>query len=141
LPEEKSQELEPWDLKACSPYDDSYLAGFSAESYTIDLGQGFEIARGIMEEAIRQTVRRDIGGDEQRITSMDTRYSDLTFKHILLPVWISAYRYAEKTYRFLVNARTGEVQGERPYSAVKIALAVIAGLIVAAVIAYFASRR
>jgi len=58
----------------------------------------------------------------------------VTFKHALLPVWISAYRYGGETYRFLVNARTGEVQGERPYSWIKIALAIAAGLIAVAII-------
>ena len=44
---------------------------------------------------------------------------------ILLPIWISAYRYMEKVFRFLVNGRTGEVQGERPYSWIKITLFVL----------------
>ena len=55
----------------------------------------------------------------------------IPFKHGLLPMWICAYRYKDKVFRFLVNARTGEVQGERPWSWIKISLAVIAGLIVA----------
>ena len=31
------------------------------------------------------------------------------FKHILLPLWLSAYHYRDQSYRFMVNARTGEV--------------------------------
>jgi hypothetical protein len=73
-----------------------------------------------MWPAIRSDIRSDIGGDEQRIHSHSTDYSDITFKHILLPIWISSYRFKEKVYRFLVNARSGEVQGERPYSWIKI---------------------
>ena len=64
----------------------------------------------------------DIGGDHQRIQTLDTRHNDITFKHVLLPMWICSYRYKEKIYRFLVNARTGEVQGQRPWSWVKITL-------------------
>ena len=60
---------------------------------------------------------------------MNTRYFNVTFKHALLPVWISAYRFHDRTFRFLVNARTGEVQGERPYSWVKITLAVLAAIV------------
>jgi hypothetical protein len=48
----------------------------------------------------------------------------ITFKHLLLPMWIASYRYHEEVYRFLVNARTGEVQGERPWSWAKITLLV-----------------
>jgi hypothetical protein len=65
-------------------------------------------------------VRGDIGGDVQNITSLSVKYNDITFKHILLPMWISAYKYNAKVYRFMINARTGEVQGERPYSFWKI---------------------
>ena len=61
---------------------------------------------------------------------------DVTFKHILLPVWLVAYRFRGRTYRFVVNARTGRVQGERPWSAWKIALAVILGAAFAGGIGY-----
>ncbi|MBV1908811.1 MAG: hypothetical protein KUG78_05780 [Kangiellaceae bacterium] len=125
LPEKYTRELEPWDLNNLVPYKDDYLSGFKAESYQIDLEQGFNIAKEIMDDQIRATIRRHIGGDEQRIFSVKTQHNNISFKHILLPVWLSAYRYKQKVYRFLVNARTGEVQGERPWSWVKIAFAVI----------------
>ena len=89
-----------------------------------------------MDRVIERDVRFDIGGDRQRIHTVDTQVKDVTFKHILLPVWMAAYIYRGKTYRFVVNGRTGRVQGERPYSAMKITLAVIAGLIVAAGVGY-----
>ncbi len=130
LPKGHAEALEPWDLKNLVPYQDEYLSGFQAESYQLDLPQGFEVAKSIMATHIAMLVRRDIGGDHQQIHSMDTRYAGVTFKHTLLPVWISAYRFHERTFRFLVNARTGEVQGERPYSWVKITLLVISILMV-----------
>ena len=71
---------------------------------------------------------------------MDTDIRDITFKHILLPVWLAAYKYRGKTYRFVVNGRTGKVKGERPWSAWKIAFAVVIGLIVAGIVAYIASQ-
>ena len=133
LPQPLLLALEPWDVDQLAPYQDAYLSGFRTESYHIGLAEGFEVARGIMDTTIRQTVRRDIGGDRQRIHTMQTRYHDVTFKHVLFPVWISAYRFGDTTYRFLVNARTGEVQGERPWSWVKITLAVLAALLAALV--------
>jgi ribosomal protein S27E len=125
LPPKHAAALEPWDLHALVPYRDEYLSGFAAETYQVDLVQGFEGAKQIMAVTIHNTIRRDIGGDHQRIHSVDTHYRGVTYKHVLLPVWISAYRYHERVFRFLVNARTGEVQGERPYSAIKIALLVV----------------
>ena len=131
LPREHADALQPWDLENLVEYADDYLSGFRTESYRIPLDQGFEAARPVMEETIRQTIRSDIGGDEQQIYSVDTRWDDVTFKHVLLPVWISAYRYRGRVYRSLVNARTGEVQGERPWSWVKIALLVLLAVAVA----------
>ncbi len=140
LPQKLSSALEPWDLKELSGFDERFLSGFKTESYRIDIKTGFETAKTFMRSTIENSVRKDIGGDQQRISSLNTTYNDITFKHILLPVWISAYRYNEKVYHFMVNARTGEVQGERPYSVIKIALAAIAGLAVIAVIWFFASK-
>ncbi len=136
LPEKYTRKLEPWDLESLVPYDRNYLAGFRAEAYQVNLEEGFSQAKELMEPEIRREVERDIGGDHQRIRSLATQYNAPTFKHILLPVWISAYSYKGETYRFLVNARTGEVQGERPYSAIKITFAVLAVAALVAAIAY-----
>ncbi len=126
LPRKLAEALEPWDLGNLVAYQDEYLSGFSAERYQVDVKRGWARATERMDDVIRSDVRRDIGGDRQQIDSLHTRYSAVTFKHVLLPLWICSYRYKAKVYRFLVNARTGEVQGERPWSWVKITLAVLA---------------
>lgn len=120
-----TEALEPWDLDNLVPFNDKYLSGFQVESYSVDLEEGFERAKSRMEPTINGSVRRDIGGDEQRISSKNSSYDDISFKHILLPVWISAYKFKDKVYNFMVNARTGEVQGNRPYSVAKIVLAIL----------------
>lgn len=140
LPPKFMRQLEPWDLQNLVPYTDAFLAGFLAEAYQVGLEAGFGRAKDVMDEYIRQDVRRDIGGDHQRIHSLQTRYDHITFKHILLPLWLSAYRYRDKSYRFLVNARNGTVCGERPYSAIKITLFVLMILIVIGTVIYFFSR-
>ena len=43
-------------------------------------------------------------------------------------MWLLSYRYKETIYQVVVNAQTGEVQGERPYSWIKITLAVVAAV-------------
>ncbi|MFW2589156.1 primosomal protein N' (replication factor Y) - superfamily II helicase [Sagittula sp. SSi028] len=136
LPKKFTDALEPWDLSAMEPYRPEFLAGFRAEGYQVDLDAGFVEARQKMDRQIERDVKFDIGGDRQRINRIDTQVSDVTFKHVLLPVWMAAYKYRGKSYRFVVNGRTGRVQGERPWSAWKIAFAVILGAIVAAGIGY-----
>lgn len=132
MPQRLGNELTPWDLSELVPFSPEYLAGFTAEGYTVTLAEGDQQSKAVMARVIQNDVRRDIGGDEQRISSIDTDFAEETFKHILLPVWMAAYKYNGKSYRFLVNGQTGEVQGERPYSVWKIMGAVlIAGLIAA----------
>ncbi len=128
LPEDCRRGLGAWDLSRLEPYRRDFLAGFRAETYTVGLEQGFTVARGVMDGVIRGDVRRDIGGDRQVIERLDTRVADVTFKHVLLPVWIGAYRWRGKSYRIVVNGRSGAVWGERPWSIWKIALAVLAAL-------------
>ncbi len=136
LPEKFRRTLVHWDLTRLEPYQPEYLAGFRAEAYTIELQDAFVEAREIMDRQIVRDVKFDIGGDRQRVENVDTRMSDLTFKHILVPVWIAAYRFRGRSFRFVVNGQTGQVAGERPWSAWKIAAAVVAGLILAAVMGY-----
>ncbi len=139
LPVKYTERLEPWNLGDLVPYDDKFLSGFRCESYQVEVQTGMETAKQKMDPVIRNVIRKDIGGDEQRIHTVDTSYSNITFKHVLLPIWISSYRYNEKVYRFLINGQTGEVQGERPYSAFKIAMTILA-VIAIIVILYFIFR-
>ncbi|MDQ3192929.1 MAG: hypothetical protein M3Q58_15180 [Bacteroidota bacterium] len=124
LPKIKANKLIPWDLQNLSVFNEQFLQGFRTESYQVDVKEGLDIAKGIMNDEIKQSVKRQIGGDEQRIYSLKTSFQEVKFKHILLPVWISAFMYNNKVYRFLINGRTGLVQGERPYSWIKISSAV-----------------
>lgn len=141
LPKRFTQALEPWDLSALEPYRPEFLAGFRAEGYAVELEDGFVEARQHMDRVILRDVKFDIGGDRQRVHGINTLVSDVTFKHILLPVWMAAYKYRGKTYRFVVNGRTGRVQGERPWSAWKITFAVIIGAIVAAAVGYIIAQN
>ncbi len=135
LPQKLLQGLEPWPTHALLPFTQSALAGKRAHTYERKLDECFDLAKARINDELRSDVKSRIGGDEQRIHSQDTQYSALTYKHVLLPVWILAYRYSDKPYRVVVNAVTGQVNGERPWSAPKIIAAIILGLIVFAIIA------
>ncbi len=141
LPKKYTDALGPWDLAWLEPYRPEYLAGFRAEGYTVPLEEGYTEASDRMQAMIVRDVKFDIGGDRQRIHDMDTDISSLTFKHILLPVWMAAYKYRGRTYRFVINGRTCTVQGERPYSTFKIAATILAGALVAGAIGYFLAQN
>ncbi len=103
------------------------LAGYQARTYDIELDEAFDKAKELISTAIHSDVRRRIGGDEQRIHTVNTSYPGLTYKHLLLPVWMLAYKLGDKTFQVVVNATTGEVQGQRPWSWIKITLTALFG--------------
>ncbi len=128
--------LEPWPLTDAEPFRPEYLAGHETLRYDVEPEQALDAAKALMAPVIEADCRADIGGDEQRVEHVDTAYHDLRFKLMLLPVWLACYVYAGKTYNIQVNGRTGEVAGERPYSAVKIAAAVTGGVLLVAIVAF-----
>ena len=102
------------------PFTADYLGGFGAELYQVPVDAGFERAQAIMRATIALDIRADIGGDQQVIQRMEVRHAQPTFKHVLLPVWVAAFSFLGRSHRFVVNGRSGEVHGERPWSAWKI---------------------
>jgi DNA-directed RNA polymerase subunit RPC12/RpoP len=127
-------ELEPWPLLKVVPFDQRMLAGLLSRTYDIELDDCFTDGKARIDAAILSEVRQRIGGDTQQVDSVRSRYDAITYKHLLLPVWLMAYKYTGKTYQVFINAATGEVQGERPYSPWKIAFAVLAAVATAATI-------
>lgn len=120
--------IEPFDLGELEHYSPEYLSGFTAERYTLGLDEGWEIAKAEFLQEICNGIVNQIGGDRVRDVRAETTYNSILFKHILLPVWMSSYKYKDKIYRFMVNGQTGEVQGEEPVSIPKVILTVLAAL-------------
>lgn len=133
--------LSPWRLEQAQPYTPEYLAGLKAKYYQLDLGQAFTVAQQKMAGDIDVAIRRDIGGDHQRIQQKQTHYQNSTYKLVLLPVWYSAFEYKGKTYKTVVNGQTGKVAGQYPKSPVKITIAVIVALVVLGIFGYIAMQN
>lgn len=132
LDAELAGEIEPFELKALVPFRREFLAGWGAEAYGVDVREGWSTAeRRIREDQVRRC-GGDVPGDTQRDLQVRTGLSGRRYRLALLPVWVAAYRFRGKAFRFLVNGQTGEVRGRAPLSWVKIGLLVLA---VAAVVA------
>jgi DNA-directed RNA polymerase subunit RPC12/RpoP len=131
--------LEPWPTGNAKPYSAEYVAGHLCRTYDHDVEHCMGEATERMEEGIRTTVKRDIGGDQQKISSMHTTWQRMTYKHLLLPIWLLTVVYGGKPFQVYINGITGEVQGARPYSKPKIIAAVVAALVVVAIVAVLVS--
>lgn len=137
LPPHLVDRLTPWGLGELEPFRDEFLSGHLTERYSVSLKDGFGQARKVMEDQITHLIRRDIGGDHQRIDWRRTHYVGVTFKHTLLPMWVANYRYRERVFQVLVNGRTSRVAGDRPWSwwkIVRLVLLIIFAILLAAVL-------
>ncbi|MGI9019002.1 MAG: hypothetical protein ACR2HR_18185 [Euzebya sp.] len=132
--------LEPWPTSTVKPFSPEYIAGHLSRTYDHSVEECYAEAQKSMESQIDSTIKTDIGGDHQKIHSKQTSWGTMTFKHLLLPIWLLTVIYAGQTYQVMINGVTGEVHGERPYSKVKIAAAVVAALIVAIILAVVFTR-
>lgn len=67
-------------------------------------------------------------------------YRNESYKHILVPVYSTAYFYEGKTYQVAINGQTGEIHGAYPKSPFKIAILVAIALAILAAIFYGYSK-
>ena len=104
MPDQLVATLEPWDLDALESFKPEFLSGFKTERYAVDLEDGFGQAQQVMDVTIRQLCCKDIGGNHQQLSEVATKHLGVTFKHLLLPVWVASYRYRNDLYQILVNA-------------------------------------
>ena len=118
-------EAKPFDLPKAEPYRSEYLSGFAAEEYTVTLPDGWTRAREIANDVQTRRCAGDVPGDTQRSLRVWTQYADVTWKHLLVPLWIASYRWKGKTFRFMVNGQTGKVVGTAPVSAIKVGIAIL----------------
>ena len=134
--------LEPWPTETAKPYSPEFVAGHLCRTYDHDVEECMAEATTTMERSIETTIKRDIGGDQQRIHQRHVDWREMTYKHLLLPIWLLTVIYQEKPFQVYINGVTGEVQGNRPWSKVKIIVAaVIALIVVIALFVLFSSRK
>ena len=122
LPESLVDRFGTFNTRELVAYQPQFLAGWRAESYAIELMPAWGKAQRVIAAKQEWRCTCDIGGDTHRGLSVHNQFDRVTFKHVLLPVWIAAYRFQNKPYQFLVNGQTGEVVGKAPWSIIKIVL-------------------
>lgn len=133
-------QLEPFDTEDNKTYEPEYVAGFVAERYSIGLKDAWEIAKGKiksrLKNGISNKVRREHNADHVGNINMKTVYEDIKYKYLLLPIWMSSFKYQDKVYHFMVNGQNGKIAGKTPISPIRVAIAVIAGLVLLGLIMY-----
>jgi hypothetical protein len=126
------EKLGDFNLSELHAYKPEYLSGYISERYTVSREQGLEEAQEKADSQLERKIKEEIGGDEIRNLNIRTSYNNITYKHLLLPVWNANYSYKSRSYYYMVNGQTGTVSGHVPRSALKITLFTLAciGLVV-----------
>lgn len=135
------KQIYPFDLTRLTPYKPEFLSGWLAEEYDLGPEAGWDLARDSINNKERSACSNLVPGDTQRDLQVSTDHSDIKWKHVLLPVWLAAYQYHGKAFRFLVNGQTGEVRGEAPISWWKVGLAIVIGAAIVAAVYYFTQGK
>jgi hypothetical protein len=135
------RKVEPFPTKELSPYNAGFLSGWVVERYQIDLVAAAQHAREIMDQKITGLCAAEVPGDTHRNLDVDTDYSQQTFKHILVPLWLLTYNYGPRNFQVVINGFTGTIAGKYPKSWVKIFFAILGALAVMGVIALVANRH
>jgi hypothetical protein len=121
---------EPYDLTQVVDYKPDFLAGYFAQKYTVMPDVALGTAKSAMEAEIAADIKSSLPGDTNRLYNQRVNHDAVTFKHLLLPLYMMSYNYHSKLYNVVINGQTGEVQGESPKSAIKITLFVMVVLAV-----------
>lgn len=128
--------IEPYNMEELIPYRPEYLSGFKAERYSVDLKTGWETAKDRLSNIIARGIESQINADEISDLRFKTSYYDKKFKHLLLPLWFSSFKYKDKIYGYMINGQTGKVDGKSPVSPWKVT-ALVAGIIALVCLGYF----
>lgn len=136
-------QIEPFDTENNVTYRPEYIAGFAAERYSVGLKDAWEKAKQMIREKLRNIaeskLRTEHNADSARNVVINTSFSNITYKYLLLPVWISSFTYNGKVYQFMVNGQSGKVGGKSPISALRVAIAIAIAVLILVIIGWLSS--
>jgi DNA-directed RNA polymerase subunit RPC12/RpoP len=129
---------EPFDMNYLVEYKPEYLAGWPAATYDVSLSAASLDARERMtNKAKKQLVYKAAPGQDIRdLQVYAADFGGVTYKQVLLPVWVSSYAYRGKNYRILINGQSGKVAGDKPTDSVKVAIIVLMTIVALVILSF-----
>lgn len=110
-------------------YKPEYLAGFAAERYSIGVEDAWESAKTQITKylgpVVTDHIRFSNHANDSRLISMSVSFDDIGYKYLMLPVWMSSFKYKNVVYHFYINGQTGKVCGKTPVSSRKVILLIL----------------
>jgi hypothetical protein len=129
LAQDQALRIQPFNLPALKRYEPYFLAGWLAEEYSVARDEALAICQQEFQRREQANVAGFLPGDTHSGLAVSTQFSHVSSDLCLLPIYILSYRYRDKVYRFLLNGQTGKMAGDKPLSGKRIALVVLAAIL------------
>jgi hypothetical protein len=123
------EQINPFDLNALQTYTPDLLAGWQAQAYDLTLPAAWEQGKETIREQAKNACYADIPTSHVRNFRMRADFGNETWRYLLLPVYVAAYRFEEKVFQVMVNGQTGAIAGQKPVDWTRVWLA-IAGILI-----------
>jgi len=120
--------IRPFDFSDLVAYEPDYLVGWQAQAYETPLTDAWEICKKAVREQAKEACYQDIPTHHVRNFSMSADFEEETWRYILLPIYLAAYKYENDIFQMMINGQTGAVAGHKPVAWCKVWLA-IAGML------------
>lgn len=122
FPEKLLRSIQPFDLKQAVAFNPAYLAGIPAITYDLSMADASLKAREQVVRYLRRTLdaRINITQEKRNLRTGGVNWSGMSFKYMLIPIWVGHYRYRDREYPVWVNGSTGKVGGEKPRDMAKV---------------------
>ncbi len=118
-----------YETQALIPYSIDLLADQAVEIYQVSLADASLVARQRALKLARDYVlHTSLAGEQVKDFQLNSLGLIVeSYKLVLLPLWLTTYRYKNEHYRVAVNGQTGHVAGLAPRSGLQKALAGLFG--------------
>jgi DNA-directed RNA polymerase subunit RPC12/RpoP len=137
--------IEPFNLEELVEFSPDYLAGWLALTYDQPLADASLRAREKVLNNVKSSLSSLVEPDhpKRNFGIGASKWSGLTYKLALLPIYIGNYPFQGKRYHLYMNGQTGKVSGNKPLDSLKVTMLSIGGfllLVIMTVIIYLLLR-
>lgn len=128
LGQNEINKISPYDTNLSKTYNENYMLGFMAYHYDSELSDCWNQAKETMDSLLKHKILSQYFYDVVDYIKISTTHDKVTYKYVMLPVYVGNFIYNKKPYNFYVNGSSGRVCGKTPKSILKILLTTFFGL-------------
>ena len=120
--------ISPFDTNDSKEYSTDYLHGYIANANDKKCEDCWQTAKSIAYAQIKRRILSQYTYDIVDYFKVNTDFSEITYKYVLLPIYVGHSSWKRKVYNFFLNGRNGKITGKTPVSPLKVGIVVLLGL-------------